>query len=60
MKHILNIYYQGGVMHMKFFWGVNSIAELLPFDWLNFNDFFCPQPLLGNQWMFYETYTEII
>ena len=37
--------------------GLSSvIAELLPFDCLNFNDFFRPQPELGNLWMgFHET-----
>ena len=27
------------------------IDELLPFDCLNFNNFFVPQPKIGNKWM---------
>ena len=37
------IYNYGEVMYVKII-GVSSvIAELLPFDFLNFNVFFCPQ-----------------
>ena len=46
---------------MKFYWVSSVIVELLPFDSLNFNDFFRSQLKLGNQWMeFHETYTEYI
>ena len=43
MKLILKIYDHGEVMYMKFNWGVVVIPELLPFECLNFNDFFRPQ-----------------
>ena len=55
MKYILNIYGHREIMH------VSVIAELFPFDCLNFNDFFRPRPKPGNLSMeFQETYTEYI
>ena len=40
---------------MKFYGASSVIAELLPFDNLNFNNFFRPQPKIGNLWLeFYE------
>ena len=44
MKLILNIYEHVVVIHVKFHAGFSSIEELLPFDCLNFNDFFGHQP----------------
>ena len=44
MKFILNVYYHGEVLHVNFFGALSSMAELLPFYCLNFNDFFRPQP----------------
>ena len=45
MKLILNIYGHNEIMHVKFYWGVISKTELMPFDRLNFNDVF---PSSGN------------
>ena len=36
---LLNIYDHGEVMQVKFYWLSSVIAELLPFECLNFNDF---------------------
>ena len=44
MKLKLNIYNHSEVMHVKFIRVSSVIAEFLPFDCLNFNDFFRPQP----------------
>ena len=44
MVLILNIYNHSEVMHVKFIRVSSVIAELLPFDCLNFNYFFHPQP----------------
>ena len=43
MKFILNLYDHCVDMHVKFHQGVSFIQEL-SFDYLNFNDFFRPQP----------------
>ena len=39
MKLLLGIYDHGEVMHVMLYRGVTVIADLLPFDCLNFNDF---------------------
>ena len=44
MKLILDLYDLGGIMFEKFHQDVSVIEELLPFDCLNFNEFFCSQP----------------
>ena len=59
---ILNIYAHIVLLCTFRFTRVSSVyEELLPFDWLNFNDLFRPQPYIGNQRIeFHENYTEYI
>ena len=39
MKLIMNIYDHCVVMHVKLHWVLSAIEELMPFDYLYFNDF---------------------